>query len=77
MKHACNEMKTISLSLTHTLSHFLNKITVKEPVEVEDDVFVKYLITFKRWMAMEDLYENKEEVRCVFVAQAKPKTTFW
>lgn len=53
------------------------KITVKEPVEVEDDVFVKYLIVFKKWIAIEDIYDNKEDIRSAFTGQAKPTKTFW
>lgn len=53
------------------------KITVKEPVEVEDDVFVKYLIVFKKWIAIEDIYEDKEDIRSAFTTQAKPKNTLW
>ncbi|XP_055325011.1 uncharacterized protein LOC129579209 isoform X1 [Sitodiplosis mosellana] len=61
--------------LTLLLKHFLVKITVKEPVEVEDDVFVKYLIVFKKWLAIEDIYEDKEDIRSAFTTQAKPKST--
>lgn len=53
------------------------KITVKEPVEVEDDVFVKYFIVFKKWLAIEEISEDKEDIRSAFITQAKPSKTFW
>lgn len=57
--------------------HFLVRITVKEPIEIEDDVFVKYLIVFKKWLAIEEMCEEKEEVRYAFNMQAKPKKSLW
>lgn len=57
--------------------HFLVKITVKEPVEVDDDVFVKYFIIFKKWLAIEEISEDKEDIRGAFLTQAKPTKTFW
>lgn len=53
------------------------RITVKEPIEIEDDVFVKYLIVFKKWLAIEEMCEEKEEVRYAFNMQAKPKKSLW
>lgn len=53
------------------------RISVKEPIEVDDDVFVKYLIVFKKWLALEEICEDKEDVRYAFTTQAKPKKTLW
>lgn len=53
------------------------KITVKQPVEVEDDVFIKYLIIYKRWLATEEMPADKEVVRDAFVSQLRPKKTLW
>lgn len=52
------------------------KISVKEPIEIEDDVFIKYLIVFKKWLAIEESSEDKEDVRSAFLSQAKPTKTF-
>lgn len=52
------------------------KITVKEPIEIDDDVFIKYLIVFKKWLAIEESSEDKEDVRSAFLSQAKPRKTF-
>ncbi|XP_031619839.1 uncharacterized protein LOC116338602 [Contarinia nasturtii] len=62
--------------LSLLLKHFLVKITVKEPVEVEDDTFAKYLIVFKKWLAIEDIHEDKEDIRSAFITQVKPKKMF-
>lgn len=53
------------------------KITVKEPVEVDDDVFVKYFIIFKKWLALEEVPAEREDIRSAFLTQAKPTKTFW
>lgn len=53
------------------------KITVKEPVEVEDDVFVKYLIVFKKWIGIEEITEEKQDIRSAFTTQAKPRKSLW
>lgn len=58
------------------IRHFLVKITVKEPIEIDDDVFIKYLIVFKKWLAIEESSEDKEDVRSAFLSQAKPRKTF-
>lgn len=53
------------------------KITIKEPVEVEDDLFIKYLIVFKKWLAVEEVMDDKENIRSAFITQVKPKKTLW
>lgn len=62
---------------TNHFRRFLVRISVKEPIEVDDDVFVKYLIVFKKWLALEEICEDKEDVRYAFTTQAKPKKTLW
>lgn len=55
--------------------HSLIKITILEPVDTDDDIFIKYLIVFKKWLAVEEMAEDKEDIKSAFAAQIKPKTT--
>lgn len=56
--------------------YFLVDISRKEPVELDDDAFIKWLIVFKKWLAIEESSEDKEEVRGRFLSQAQSKKTF-
>lgn len=57
--------------------YFMVKLTVHEPVELEDDLFIKYLIIFKKWLMVEEVPDDKENIRNAFISQVKPKKTLW
>lgn len=50
---------------------------ISEPREVDDDVYVKFLMLYKRWLAVDDIPENQEEIKRLFPLQVKPKKTIW
>lgn len=51
--------------------------SILDPIEVEDDVYIKYLIVFRKWLLIDDIEENQRDIRNHFVAQFKPKKTIW
>lgn len=53
--------------------HSLVKTTLPEQEELDDDLFIKYLIVFKKWLAIEEVPEDKQLIRNAFIAQFKPK----
>lgn len=53
--------------------HSLVKTTLPELEELDDDLFIKYLIVFKKWLAIEEVPEDKQLIRNAFIAQFKPK----
>lgn len=53
------------------------KLTVQEPVELDDDQFIKCLIVFKKWLMVEEVLDDKENIRNAFITQVKPKKTLW
>lgn len=55
--------------------HSLVKVTYQGPEELNDDTFIKYLIVFKKWLAIEELAEDKQQIRNAFITQFKPKDT--
>lgn len=57
--------------------YFLVKLTVQEPIELTDDLFIKYLIVFKKWLSVEEVMDDKENIRNAFITQVKPKKTLW
>lgn len=60
---------------TINFRHSLVKITYHEPEELNDDIFIKYLIIFKKWLAVEEVPEDKHKIRNAFISQFKPKDT--
>lgn len=64
------------LNFTRYFRHYMVKITQKEPTELDDNTYVKYLIIFKKWLVTQKT-EDKEQVRRAFASRAKPRKTFW
>lgn len=56
---------------------YLVDTSILDPIEVEDDVYIKYLIVFRKWLLIDDIEENQRDIRNHFVAQFKPKKTIW
>lgn len=55
----------------------LVKLTVHEPRELPDDLFIKHLIVYKKWLSVEEVMDEKQNIRDAFVRQVKPKKTLW
>lgn len=53
------------------------KLTVHEPRELPDDLFIKHLIVYKKWLSVEEVMDEKQNIRDAFVRQVKPKKTLW
>lgn len=69
--------KILILRFVGLVRYFLVKLTVQEPVELEDDQFIKCLIVFKKWLMVEEVLDDKESIRNAFITQVKPKKTLW
>lgn len=50
---------------------------ITEPREVDDDLYVKFLMLYNRWLAVDDIPENQEEIKHFFSSQVQPKKTIW
>lgn len=56
---------------------YLVDTSIIDPIEVEDEVYIKYLIVFRKWLIIDDIEENQRDIRNHFVAQFKPKKSIW
>lgn len=51
--------------------------SIAEPREVDDEIYVKFLMLYKRWLAVDDLPESQDEIKGLYPLQVKPKRTIW
>lgn len=60
-------------SISFNCRHNLVKLSVTVPVEVTDDIYIKHLISFKKWLAIVNFSEERQSIRRAFISQVKPQ----
>lgn len=56
---------------------YLVDTSIIDPIEVEDGIYIRYLIVFRKWLLIDDNEEHQRDIRNHFVAQFKPMKTIW
>lgn len=56
-------------------SSFFVKGLPEKPEELEDILFIKYLVVYKRWLKMNK--SEQELIKTSFLSRVKPKATLW
>lgn len=57
--------------------HFRHILIKNQPVELSDNLFIKNLIIFKKWLYIEEIAEDQNNIREAFIKFIKPKKTLW
>lgn len=49
----------------------------EEAAELPDNIFIKHLIVYKKWLYLEELDEDRQFICDAFERLVKPKETLW